>query len=281
LSSPPPVAAFPADVETIELSAPGAAVAVTPGSYACSYHDLQAELGDGDKRHIIHYKMEGGQANNAGVLHHVNLMACADAIGTLSSGQSAPCELLMAYCSQSLLTSGYGREGTSLPPGTGLPVLGANNARYVVISRHFYNVALKKGVIDVGTKYTISFTKSLRAKELSQITLGITEFAVPPHTVGHVVQSYCGTGCTQRMGDVTVSHVSFHMHGFGMAARVRVYRAGVELAPLADIDPFDVSQTGIQTNYQLKAGDALMLECVYNNDLDEDITFGDGIASEM
>ena len=151
----------------------------------------------------------------------------------------------MGLCTASLLSAGYGASGTSLPPGTGLPVLGANGPRYVVISRHFYNVALKKNVNDVGTEYTIQMTKTLRPNELSQITLGVANLVIPPNSVGHAVQVciftfvfcfirkitmfvrlFCGTGCTGRMGEVTVSYVGFHMHGHGIAARVRVYRDG-------------------------------------------------------
>merc|ERR1712000_110189 len=281
LALAPPLADLPSDVETIVVSAPAHAVAQTPGSYGCSYHDLAEIVGDTTKRHIIHYKLSRGASDDAGVLHHVNLMACDKAIASLRSGTSAPCEQLMGLCTASLLSAGYGASGTSLPPGTGLPVLGTNGARYVVISRHFYNVALKKNVNDVGTEYTIQMTKTLRPKELSQITLGVSNLVIPPNSVGHAVQAYCGTGCTGRMGEVTVSYVGFHMHGHGIAARVRVYRDGQEIEPLADIDPFDVSQTGIAVNYDLKPDDSLLLECIYNNDLDQEITFGDGIASEM
>ena len=82
------------------------------------------------------------------------------------------------------------------------------------------------------------------------------------------------------MGEQTVTDVSFHMHSHGQRARVRLVRDGVELQPLADI-VFDVASTAVATNRKVLPGDALILECHYDNDLDTNLKFGDGLTDEM
>lgn len=86
---------------------------------------------------------------------------------------------------------------------------------------------------------------------------------VPVGAVLHPQLAVCPAGCTNRMGDVTVQSVQFHMHDWGRMAALRHIRDGKELEPFAVIENFAMGFTEkpIPMNRTLKAGDDIILEC--------------------
>lgn len=87
--------------------------------------------------------------------------------------------------------------------------------------------------------------------------------SVPVGAVLHPQTFVCPAGCTQRMGDITVKSVQFHMHAWGRMIAVRHIRDGQELEPLAFIENFaqGFTEKAIPINKEVKAGDAIILEC--------------------
>jgi len=233
--------------------------------------------------HIVWAKVEqGGPAREAGLQHHVDLNACSREVPWVADGAAADCSLLMAFCYTTLLNKPamYTRAGYYAPSNAGYPI-GKGALQYVVISRHFYNPANKIGFYDVGTKFHLKYTSALRENDLSQISLGALQFRVPPQTFGVPVSGWCTSECTQRVGRVQVTNVAFHMHGYAKSTRIRIIRNGTELEPLASLRPWSQPLANLVVSRTLEPGDILILECVYDNDLDEHLHYGDEINDEM
>jgi len=74
--------------------------------------------------------------------------------------------------------------------------MGKGATRWVVMSRHFYNPTQKAGVVDSGTGYRITYTPTLRPKELGQILIGTSSINVPPKSYMHTV---CGRAPGRRV----------------------------------------------------------------------------------
>lgn len=93
--------------------------------------------------------------------------------------------------------------------------------------------------------------------------MGKSTLSVPVGAVLYPQIHVCPSGCTERMGDVTVQSVQFHMHGQGRMIALRLIRDGHELEPLAVIENFAVGFTekAIPINREIMAGDSIILEC--------------------
>lgn len=123
--SKPLSAMLETDVVMTTVAAPTHTVPTTSSSYGCSYHDLgQAPLDPNTKYHVVQYALIRGSSVAEGVLHHVSMSGCDSAVAGYASGAVGPCEVLMAKCSRTLLSSGYLPEGTILPSDSGIPILG-------------------------------------------------------------------------------------------------------------------------------------------------------------
>lgn len=60
---------------------------------------------------------------------------------------------------------------------------------------------------------------------LPQIAFARINFTIPAMTYGHTVTNFCSSDCSaDRLGRVTVNAVTFHMHGHGVRASMRVVR---------------------------------------------------------
>merc|ERR1712224_333299 len=106
-----------------------------------------------------------------------------------------------------------------MPSDVGIPI-GQKTRSYVVMSRHFYNPTRKTGVVDKGTGYKVAYMPASNRNDLTQITLGTTQFVVPPMSLEYTFSSHCSPSCTRRLGPVQVTNVAFHMHGHGKRSRV-------------------------------------------------------------
>eukprot|EP00416_Gambierdiscus_australes_P018676 CAMPEP_0171062606 /NCGR_PEP_ID=MMETSP0766_2-20121228/5142_1 /TAXON_ID=439317 /ORGANISM="Gambierdiscus australes, Strain CAWD 149" /LENGTH=731 /DNA_ID=CAMNT_0011518405 /DNA_START=17 /DNA_END=2209 /DNA_ORIENTATION=- len=114
------------------------------------------------------------------------------------------------------------------------------------------------------------------------LTLVTNHILVPPRKTGFVVSSLCSSSCTERLKVPTQARsVAFHMHGHGRSGILRHIRDGQELEPLAEIVPWDVAQAAFLINRTILPGDWLKLDCIYDNDLDTNITYGESISEEM
>lgn len=269
-------AGLPSDAAEVVFHTPTHTVSSASGSFAYSYHKF--EIDESKRYHVIRWRValnRNSPAGKAGLQHHMDLRACEGPIpgatvgGTISQGQA------MQYCQENFLVG-----SSTLPADEGIPI-GSGGPVYLAIERHFYNPVGKSGLVDTGSKFHVTFTGQLRAKEMSSIHIGTLALKVPPNRLGFVMRSHCPPGCTEKMGTIKATRVSFHAHGHTRAAYLRQVRDGVELPPIAHIEPYDDSVGKRNINVEIRPGDELLLDCVYDNDLSKEIVYGDGIDDEM
>eukprot|EP00927_Polykrikos_kofoidii_P047249 TRINITY_DN4136_c0_g4_i1.p1 TRINITY_DN4136_c0_g4~~TRINITY_DN4136_c0_g4_i1.p1 ORF type:complete len:1096 (+),score=132.72 TRINITY_DN4136_c0_g4_i1:72-3359(+) len=267
---------LPSDATEEVFAPPTHTVSSAAGSFAYSYHKFNIES---SKRYqVIKWRVAWNRdspAGKAGLHHHMDLRACDGPVPGATIGGVLDAGLMMAHCNNNFLV------GTAtLPSDEGIPI-GDGGPVYLAIERHFYNPVSKSGMVDYGAKFHVTYTAQLRPKEMSALQIGTLALKVPPQTYGFVMRSHCPPACTQKMGTIQATQVSFHAHGHTRYAALRVVRDGVELEPLAYIEPYDDALSTRKINRKILPGDELLLDCVYDNDLNKEIVYGDAIDDEM
>eukprot|EP00931_Biecheleriopsis_adriatica_P066205 TRINITY_DN40604_c0_g1_i1.p1 TRINITY_DN40604_c0_g1~~TRINITY_DN40604_c0_g1_i1.p1 ORF type:complete len:1011 (+),score=183.81 TRINITY_DN40604_c0_g1_i1:116-3148(+) len=269
-------AGLPSDAVQVIFEPPAHTVSAAGGSFAYSYHKF--DIDSSKKYHAVAWRValnSQSEAGQAGLQHHMDLRGCTGPIPGAVIGEAVSTAVAMQYCQENFLVG-----SSTLPSDEGIPI-GKDGPVYLVIERHYYNPTGKSGKLDSGSKFYVTYTQQLRPKEMSSIHIGTLALKVPPKTFGYVARSHCPPGCTTKMGTVTATRVSFHAHGHTKAAWLRLVRGGVELEPIAHIEPYDDSVAKRNINVEILPGDELLLDCVYDNDLDKEIIYGDAIDQEM
>lgn len=272
-----PEADFPADAQTVAFEPPPHTVSTSGGSFAYSYHKF--DIDEDKKYHVIQWWVEmnrNSPAGQAGLQHHVDLRSCDGGVPGAKVGTTISAAKAMEHCQVVFLSS-----SSTLPGDEGI-VIGSGGPVYLAIERHYYNPTGKAGLQDYGSKFHVTYTAQLRPREMSRLQIGTTQLKVPPHSNGYVVRSHCPAGCTEKMGSVLAKRISFHAHGHTQAASLRHVRNGNELEPIAHIEPYEGDAFASRNvNVEILPGDELLLDCVYDNDQDTDLVYGDRINDEM
>jgi hypothetical protein len=220
--------------KVMTLEAPAGEVSSAEGSYFCSYHLMP--INTKRKFNIVHFQVlrSESDAYKKGIIHHIDLEGCKHQLAGITSGTIVPCSQVMDQCGQKIANSPemYSAEGDYLPDDVGIPI-GKDGTMAMVISRHYYNPQKLSGVVDSGVKFKLTYSASMRPKQLRTISLGNSQFSVPPGEQ-RVVRSVCSSGCMKTIqGDALVMKVGTHCHGLCKATKVRLIRDGKELEPLS------------------------------------------------
>eukprot|EP00927_Polykrikos_kofoidii_P044695 TRINITY_DN38593_c0_g1_i1.p1 TRINITY_DN38593_c0_g1~~TRINITY_DN38593_c0_g1_i1.p1 ORF type:complete len:1003 (-),score=128.09 TRINITY_DN38593_c0_g1_i1:24-2621(-) len=267
---------LPSDATEQVFAAPSHTVSGASGSFAYSYHKINVE--PSRRYQIIKWRVawnKNSPAGKAGLHHHMDVKACDGPIPGATIGGMVNKGLVMANCNNIFLSA-----SRTLPSDEGIPI-GKDGPIYVAIERHFYNPVSKSGLVDHGSKFYITYTAQLRPKEMSRLSIGTLALKVPALSYGFVMRSHCPPGCTKKMRGVLTTQVSFHAHGHTRSAALRIVRDGHELEPLAYVEPYDDALSTRQVSREILPGDELLLDCVYDNDLNKEIVYGDAIDDEM
>eukprot|EP00928_Gymnodinium_smaydae_P071257 TRINITY_DN54898_c0_g1_i1.p1 TRINITY_DN54898_c0_g1~~TRINITY_DN54898_c0_g1_i1.p1 ORF type:complete len:869 (-),score=111.65 TRINITY_DN54898_c0_g1_i1:284-2890(-) len=263
---------------TAEFTIPSVTVPPKSGSNVYTYSKIALPSGT-KPYHAIAWRVRPDK-NSASVLaglnHHMTLHKCAKGIPGATVGKEVSPWAVMKHCE-----SWLGGVNT-LPEDEGIPFDGAGSKDFfVVVERHFYNPSKKTGVMDTNGKAAIEYTDNLRPKVMSQLTLMNLKINVPGKTYGYVHRSHCPSECTKKMGAIRVARAGFHAHAHTSAATLRHIRNGVEMEPILHVQPYDDSLAFSAVDRTIQPGDELIMDCVYNNDMDKEITFGEAIEQEM
>eukprot|EP00929_Paragymnodinium_shiwhaense_P038234 TRINITY_DN2023_c0_g1_i8.p1 TRINITY_DN2023_c0_g1~~TRINITY_DN2023_c0_g1_i8.p1 ORF type:complete len:1104 (+),score=149.51 TRINITY_DN2023_c0_g1_i8:46-3357(+) len=267
-----------ADAITEEFDIPTVEVPSKSGSLVYTYAKI--ELPDANKPyHAIAWRLTvdlNSDSVKAGLNHHMTMHKCPNGIPGATVGAEVTQWDAMANC------EGWLGGVNTLPEDEGIPFSGGGKtAFYIAVERHFYNPTNKVGISDSGGKAAIEFTENLRPKVMSQLGILNTQIKVPGQTYGYVHRSHCPAACTQKMGEIRVARVGFHAHGKTQSATLRHIRDGQELEPLLHVEPYDDSMAFKAVDRLVKPGDELIMDCVYDNDLDTEIVWGSAIEQEM
>jgi len=247
------------------------------GAEICSYHILPPEMA-GSKKHVVGLKFENSvkDALNAGLTHHTILYGCKNLIQGAVDGALIDCSTMWSQCGDDWLD-----PGMIMRSHEGIPV-GKNYVVATVLLRHYYNPKLLPNIPDQN-QWTISYTPELRPYEPMIINLQTTYINIPAKASQAVVSVYMPHECIDRVGNITIEAVRHHMHDYGVSARLRHIRGNQELAPIDVMASYKrgLSEGWIPANRQIRRGDMLIYECVYDNPRDTNIVWGERREDEM
>ncbi|XP_064084732.1 DBH-like monooxygenase protein 1 [Macrobrachium nipponense] len=238
------------------------------------------------KHHYIGFDMLYGQ-NSRKYLHHAVAFECVSRDGSPTS------ELFEQYvghpgfecytpnmppdfylCERFLINWAIGSEGELLPDHVGYPLGDLHGgADYVLFQTHYDNKPMHAD-ITVEWGMDIYFTDKLREQDAGNIALGhsiVFSLTVPPRTPHWLVSGHCASECTAQAipeEGIHVFMVFLHGHYLARAIRLRHFRGGRELRPIATDASFDADfqQSRMLTEeVKILPGDHLTVECDYES----------------
>ncbi|XP_045598683.1 DBH-like monooxygenase protein 1 isoform X2 [Procambarus clarkii] len=177
-------------------------------------------------------------------------------------------------CERFLINWAIGSEGELLPERVGYPLGDLHGgATYIMFQTHYDNRRLERDVT-VEWGMNIYYTDKLREIDASNMGLGhalLFSLTVPPRTPHWLVSGHCPSECTAATippDGINVFTVFIHGHYLARAIRLRHFRKGVELPPLAEDKHYaaDFQQSRRLTKeVKILPGDHLTVECDYDS----------------
>eukprot|EP00794_Sanderia_malayensis_P019866 gene19866-21808_t len=237
------------------------------------------------------------------VVHHMVLYPCSDAFDESVLGVSGPCTDVnmprpFLECVGQTYMAAWSSTGSSFkfPEDVGFPIGDSDSVKYVMLSIHYNNPMLRKGIVDTsGLRFYYS---APRKHEAALLTVGATingSMIIPPGQESWTVGTYCPKQCSMRIKEGRDSSrnresikifASFpHMHLTGAKMRTTVVRNEKEIEDVFKVDDFNFhsQQTYIMDKpVEFRAGDELHTYCTYNTSRKKyAITGGEGSSDEM
>jgi mono/diheme cytochrome c family protein len=267
----------PADCqETFEITAHGDKLE-EPFKIAANPKDV------GNQYHCFYfsppYKADSGVLwfesilDNTKNLHHWILYATDNA--THASGTSAACN---ASEPGSYFVAGWapGANNVVVPKDTSLELPSGPNAG-LILELHYYNNTGAAQVDKSGLRFCTA-PKSSRKNVAAVHTTGSEGICLDPGEKEDVVGK-----CSPRtdMGDIHIVGVWPHMHKLARRQKLVVQRAGGTSETIHD-EPFDFNaQIFYPKDVVLHPGDKLDTHCLYDNDTNGQVHFGENTQQEM
>ncbi|ODN04440.1 hypothetical protein Ocin01_02222 [Orchesella cincta] len=175
------------------------------------------------------------------------------------------------HCVTFLFVWVAGSEGEMLPEHVG-SALGEEHggASYFMLETHYDNPELRTFRDNSGVR--IYYTDKLRPNDGSVMLMGyrITPFLLlPPMQKNIVTYGICSAECTDMTipeDGINVIISLVHAHLSGRKIRLRHFRNGKELPPIAEDNQYDFNyqqSRSIKNEIKILRGDELMVECEY------------------
>ena len=277
-----------------------------PGLEVCTYHKNPTFDNDDANRHITKVEAfwapldqngrktpwsEGG----SGFAHHITLLSCSEEFPEYQDGGfiGSPEQLAsgtgcaIAWDTNKMGCTELTGQVNDLLNDEGL-YYSNKNAKSFVFLRHFYNHHKKQGVVDHGTTFRITHTKTLRPWTVNKLVMATLDLSIPAHTVDYHQQVLCPKDCIKRGGEMMITSANIHMHDRGnsnaKAAKIRHIRNGVELPPIFELDNFveqSASEGWFNIDTTVLPTDDLLFECIYDNPSDVTDKWGSGFYDQM
>jgi hypothetical protein len=220
-----------------------------------------------DARVVHHWIIFGSEALPPGVSVG-DVYEC----GATGGGLSSTTQFLTGWAPGGLNSVYPADQGRELPGPTG----------FIILQVHYWNVNGYDDVLD-RSGVALCSTDTPRPHEIGTSILGSLDIQINPHENNHTVVGTCTPAITEP---VTIVGSGPHMHTHGVSIRTDVIRGGTSSPQmLVDIPHWDFnSQTGAPAPdgaFVVNPGDMLRTTCVYDNNTDEIITFGERTEDEM
>lgn len=286
--------AFPFDVRITNFSIPH----TVDTFYQCEIFKLP-EL---DKKHHIVAVEAIVDERNPSVPHHLLLYGCNANINLTDEdvGKGYECYNRKANyngrydsCEAILFVWAIGGKRQYFPDNVGYPVGRDTDVKFLRLEFHYDNPSFKKNIVDT-SGLRLWLTDKNRKEDLQTIQVGhvVTGAQViPPMTPLFVSFGACPSQCLseamERGGveEITIVSILLHGHLLSKALKLRHFRNGVELKPLADDPYYDFnfqSFVSLKEPRKVRKGDWLLLECDYDSSDRMKVTRGGlGTRDEM
>ncbi|XP_065570089.1 dopamine beta-hydroxylase-like isoform X4 [Artemia franciscana] len=247
-----------------------------------------------DKHHVIQFEANI-QAENEGVVHHIEVFYCEVAETANLPLYSGPCDgterpQTTQACKRVIAAWAMGAGPFSYPKEAGQTFGGSSFSRYIMLEVHYNNPRLKKGIVD-NSGIRLYYTKKLRKHDAGIIELGLEytdKMAIPPLQEEFVLSGYCVPECTAvglPQNGITVFGSQLHTHLTGKRVMTRHIRNGRELPPLNQdlhYSPHFQEIRLLREPVNVLPGDSLITSCWYDTTHRKNVTLGGfSISDEM
>ncbi|MDH5674814.1 MAG: hypothetical protein OEZ06_21980 [Myxococcales bacterium] len=165
-----------------------------------------------------------------------------------------------------------GKPMETFPEGVGVHMPTSGNFR---LNMHYYNVGNTEAELD-DSGLEVCITRDLKPNTATTYMFSGNATVPPGGRVENV--STCTVNASEQVHLITSSP---HMHSYGVYAKLEIVRANGSVEVVEDA-PFNWEDQHITpVDAVLNDGDKVRVTCVYENNTDRTITFGDSSADEM
>jgi hypothetical protein len=193
-----------------------------------------------------------------------------------------PCQMP----SDAVFVSGWAPGGGNfvLPEDIGAELGGPND--WFILQIHYHNTAGYDDALDA-SGVAFCTTDTPRPKLAGIFTLGTVNLQIPPQTQDHEATGTCPGWATGLLPEPVHVIANFpHMHQLGRSLRTEIWRGAdpADIEALVDVPQFNFeSQLFYETDPPIAVhpGDRLDTTCVYDNNGDQTVRFGERTEDEM
>lgn len=221
------------------------------------------------------------QSGHEGNVHHILLYQCLGATeAELEPYVSHPghecyhpnMPPIFGKCEQTFAAWAIGGEDMVLPEHVGMP-FGEAGTNYFMIELHYDNPEYKNDTLDQ-SGVRLHYTRKLRTYDTATLMLGSTvmpTMIIPPRQENYTVAGHCDSRCLNSalpVEGIRGIAVILHSHLLGRSLKIRHFRNGSELPPIAGDDHYDFNfqeYRYISPEVTILPDDHLTVECIYDS----------------
>uniref|UniRef100_A0A8C1CJ92 Monooxygenase, DBH-like 1, like n=1 Tax=Cyprinus carpio carpio TaxID=630221 RepID=A0A8C1CJ92_CYPCA len=230
------------------------------------------------KRHI--YRIEP-VITNFDLVHHLLLYRCPPSV---TEPFEAECYTgVDGECMETVAVWGVGGGAFEFPEVAGLPIGGNVSDFFYRLEVHYNNPNKTAGRVD-NSGLRFYYTSELRQHDAAVLMTGLALapwYAIPPKAKSFLTYGMCDTAYIPKVletpHDLQVFSVMLHTHLAGRKVRVGHFRGGKQIDLLAVDENYDFEYqevTNLGKTKTVKLGDKLLVECTYNTEIRNKLTWG-------
>ncbi|XP_050995493.1 DBH-like monooxygenase protein 2 homolog [Labeo rohita] len=232
----------------------------------------------GPKQHI--YRIEP-VISNIDLVHHLLLYRCPPGV---TEELDVECYTTVdAQCMEVVAVWGVGGGAFEFPEVAGLPIGGNVGDFFYRLEVHYNNPNKSAGRVD-NSGLRFYYTSELRQHDAAILMTGLAVapgYAIPPKAKSFLTYGLCDTAYIPQVletpQDFQVFAVMLHTHLAGRKVRVGHFRGGKQIDLLAVDENYDFEfqkVTNLGKSKTVKLGDKLLVECTYNTENRNTLTWG-------
>ncbi|XP_051731145.1 DBH-like monooxygenase protein 2 homolog isoform X2 [Ctenopharyngodon idella] len=230
------------------------------------------------KQHI--YRIEPF-ITNFDLVHHLLLYRCPPSV---TQPFEAECYTGKGEeCMETVAVWGVGGGAFELPEMAGLPIGGNVGDFFYRLEVHYNNPNKSAGRVD-NSGLRFYYTSEIRQHDAAILMTGLAVYpgyAIPPNAKSFLTYGLCDTANIPKVletpHDLQVFSVMMHTHLAGRKVRVGHFRGGKQIDLLAVDENYNFEYqevTNLGKTKTVQLGDKLLVECTYNTENRNTLTWG-------